>query len=135
MLPNWPGYDLFGQSPTMSSTEEYGWSTDQQSLSMSVIGCDEGCTSHSNEVHEAIRTLQACRSPIHNQWASSNWTLGYSAWSLAPAMYPEPGGISWPVADPDQVLVQVPVTQPMGDAELLMICKFLSRGDVSKYVD
>lgn len=125
MLSSWPGYDPFGQPPTPVSTAQYAWNTDQQSLSMSVIGCDEGCTSHSDEVHDAIRTLQACRSPIHNLWASSNWTLGHSAWTLAPTMYPEPGGISWPVAGSGPGLVQVPVTQAMGDAELLSICKYL----------
>jgi hypothetical protein len=127
MLPNWPAFDAFGRSPTTTptptstSTGQYAWTTDQQSLSMSFIACEDGCTAHSDEVHEAIRTLTAYRSN-QNQWASS-WTQGHSAWSMVPNMSPAAGNIPWPVADPTQELGQMPVPQPMQNAELLSVCK------------
>jgi hypothetical protein len=122
VAPGWTVYGfLGGQNPTFSLPEQYAWSTDQQSLSTSVIACHDGCTLHSNEVHEAIQLLHEYRP---TQAGSNGWTPGYSSWTLVPAMpVQEPGGIPWPVANARGEVVQPPVARVMGDTELLTICK------------
>jgi hypothetical protein len=122
MLSDWPGFDTFGHSPIPSSNEQYAWSTDQHSLSMSVIACEDGCTVHSDEVHDAIQMMHTYRS-TQRHWGSNGWTSGYSAWTLVPAMSLEPGGIMWPVAEPSPGFVQTPVLPAMQDGEILAICK------------
>ncbi|KAK4121042.1 hypothetical protein N657DRAFT_683159 [Parathielavia appendiculata] len=142
MLSNWPGFDVFGRDPAPTSTssaeqQQYSWTTDQQSLSMCFIACEDGCTAHSDEVHDAIRSLNAYHVGSHqNHWAggSNTWaTQGYSAWTLVPDVAPAAVvannmNMPWLVADPTQDLVQVPVTRPMTDAELLSVwVKFVSQ--------
>ena len=123
VVPGWPGFDIFTLPPTPNLAGQYAWSTDQQTLSMAISACEEGCTSHSDEVHNAIQTLQAY-GPVRNQWtSSSNWSQDYSAWTLVPAVPPEPGTISWPVEVPAQGLGRMPVPQIMQDEELLTVCK------------
>ncbi|KAK3301447.1 uncharacterized protein B0H64DRAFT_370561 [Chaetomium fimeti] len=120
-MSSWPGFNLFTLPPTPSLPGQYAWSTDQQTLSMVITTCVEGCTSHSDEVHNAIRTLQAY-GPVQHHWtARSNWTQEHSAWTLVPAVSPEPGTISWPVGVSAQGLGGMPVMQTMRDEELLAI--------------
>lgn len=88
---------------------------------MSIIGCEEGCTSHSDEVHDAIRTLHAYR-PGQNHWTSPGWAP-QSAWTLVPAMSPGASNFSWPVPGPAQPLIPVPAAQAMQNSELLSICE------------
>ncbi|KAH6844926.1 hypothetical protein B0I37DRAFT_392272 [Chaetomium sp. MPI-CAGE-AT-0009] len=88
---------------------------------MAITTCEEGCTSHSDEVHDAIRILRAY-GPVQNHWTTrSDWTQEHSAWPLVPAVAPEPGTISWPVGASGQGLDGMPVMQAMQDEELLAI--------------
>ncbi len=121
ILSNWPGCDFLGRSLTPTSAGQYTWSTDQQSNFVSIMGCVEGCTAHSDEVHDAIRTLHAYRTG-QNQWTGSSWAP-YSAWTLVPSMPPDPSGFPWPLANPGQEILQVPVAQAMQTSELLSICE------------
>ncbi|KAK3901686.1 oleate activated transcription factor 3 [Staphylotrichum tortipilum] len=122
----WPGFDFFGQSPTPTLTAQHAWSADQQSLFTSIIGCEEGCTSHSEDVHDAIRILHAYR-PGQSQWAGNSWAPA-SAWTLVPAMSFGTSGLSWPGADLAQDLVSAPVVRVMPNSELLIIfIKFMSQ--------
>jgi hypothetical protein len=126
-VSGWPGFDIFALPPTPSLAGQYAWSTDQQTLSMTISACEEGCTSHSDEVHNAIRTLQAYGS-VQNHWTtSSNWSQDYSAWTLVPAVPPETGAISWPVEAPGQGLGRMPAPQVMQDDELLTVCESTQR--------
>ncbi|SPQ24939.1 b145e114-46ea-418d-aa4b-d488dc226038 [Thermothielavioides terrestris] len=94
---------------------------------MCVIACEDGCSLHSDEVHEAIRLLRG-RRPMQSPWASAGLVPGHSAWTLVPMVPPGAGGISWPAASPAQELVPVPVAQQMQDSEILSIyVKFLSQ--------
>lgn len=99
---------------------------------MCVLGCEEGCTAHSDEVHDAIRMLRGYRS-TPSYWASHSWSMGGHAWTMMPAGLPGGGGgggggesggggIPWPVRSPDQELARLPVAQTMQDTELLSIC-------------
>ncbi|KAK4104345.1 hypothetical protein N658DRAFT_466451 [Parathielavia hyrcaniae] len=103
---------------------------------MCFIACEDGCTAHSDEVHDAIQSLKAyhARSSPPSHWDGSNpWAAqGYSAWTLVPDVAPAAISASmnmpWPVADPAQDLVQVPVSRPMTDSELLSVwVKFVSQ--------
>ncbi|KAL2128387.1 hypothetical protein VTI74DRAFT_9257 [Chaetomium olivicolor] len=128
IFSNWPGFGFLGQPASPSSPGgEYSWSTDQQRLSMCIVACEEGCTSHSGEVHDAIRTLHAYRS-TRSQWANNSWVAGDSAWTLVPTVPVDPAGIPWPVPGESQDYVQIPVTQPMQNSDLLSVfIKFLSQ--------
>lgn len=122
-FPPWPGLDVMGQPSTPPSPGQYAWSTDVSSISMCILACQEGCTSHSDEVHDAIRTLRAYRStPGH--WAGGNRTLGSNTWTLAPAALPDADGIAWPLASLSPELPHHPVPQTMQNSELLSICMY-----------
>ncbi len=120
---HWPGFDVVGQSSTPASTGQYAWSTEPSNISMCILPCEDGCTSHSDEVHGAIRALRAHR-PTPSQWASGNWSSGGQAWTLAPAMLPDAGNIAWPFASHTPELAHLPVAQPMQNSELLSICMY-----------
>lgn len=120
---SWPGFDIFALPPTPSLAGQYAWSTDQQTLSMAITACEEGCTSHSDEVHNAIQTLKAYGS-VQGHWTTaSNWGQEHSAWTLVPAVPPEPGTLSWPIEVPGQGLGRMPAPQVMQNEELLAVCK------------
>lgn len=121
-LPTWPGFSSTGQPSTPTLTGQYAWSTDQQSLSMSIMACEEGCASHSAAVHDAIRTLRAYQ-PTRGSWSTNEWNQEFSTWTLVPTVSPEPDGMSWSVLDPAQGIGRTPVARTMRDQELLMICE------------
>ncbi|AEO55841.1 hypothetical protein MYCTH_101172 [Thermothelomyces thermophilus ATCC 42464] len=98
---------------------------------MSITACQDGCTctSHSAEVHHAIRTLRAYRS-AQDGWSSTSWSQGQeiSAWILVPAVFTEPDSLSWPISDPVQGLGRTLSAQTMPNQELLMVfTNFLSK--------
>lgn len=124
MIP-WPGFGFFGQpSPAAPVTPpgQYAWSTDHEIISMSILACEEGCTSHSEDVHDAIRTLRAYRAVPNHHLAIGGWNAGAYAWTMVPTAMPGAGDIQWPVATPAQELVHLPVPQTMQNAELLSTC-------------
>lgn len=121
VFSNWPGFGFLGQPPS-SPGGQYPWSTDQQTLSMCIVACGDGCTAHSDEVHDAIRTLNAYR-PTHSQWANNSWVPADSAWTLVPTVPVDPGGIPWPGPGGEaEEYVQMPVAQAMQNTELLSVC-------------
>jgi hypothetical protein len=126
ILSGWLGFNFLDhQNSSMPppSTVQYAWSTDQHSLSIRINACEDGCTAHSDEVHEAIQLLLAYQSPPIS-WANSNWIPGYnSAWTLVPTVPASACGISWPLADLAQELVPMPVSQPMQNSDLISICE------------
>ncbi|EAQ92261.1 hypothetical protein CHGG_00496 [Chaetomium globosum CBS 148.51] len=95
---------------------------------MAITACEEGCTSHSDEVHNAIQTLKAYGS-VQGHWTTaSNWGQEHSAWTLVPAVPPEPGTLSWPIEVPGQGLGRMPAPQVMQNEELLAVfVNFLSQ--------
>ncbi|KAL2175860.1 uncharacterized protein P884DRAFT_278995 [Thermothelomyces heterothallicus CBS 202.75] len=96
---------------------------------MSITACQDGCTSHSAEVHHAIRTLQAYRS-AQDGWSSTSWSQGQeiSAWTLVPAVFTEPDSLSWPISDVVQGLGRTLSARTMPNQELLMVfTNFLSQ--------
>lgn len=145
-LSGWPSFCL-SEQPSSSAPAlagQYSWSTDQQCLSMSITACQDGCTSHSAEVHHAIRTLQAYRS-AQDGWSSTSWSQGQeiSAWTLVPAVFTEPDSLSWPISDVVQGLGRTLSARTMPNQELLMVCKsgpatlcicsFEHLSDISRY--
>ncbi|KAL2261452.1 hypothetical protein VTK26DRAFT_4143 [Humicola hyalothermophila] len=131
LLAQWPHFGAPDPSSSPVLPRQYSWSTDQETIAMCVLGCKEGCTAHSEEVHDAIRMLRGYRS-TPSYWASQNLSPGGHAWTMMPAGLPGAGGIPWPVPGPDQDLARLPVAHTMQDAELLSIyVKFLSQFNAS----
>ncbi|GAB1313810.1 hypothetical protein MFIFM68171_04020 [Madurella fahalii] len=127
-LTRWPGFDVLNHSPTTSSPSTYAWSTEPGNLAAFAPSCDDGCTLHSDEIHDAVRTLRAYR-PTSRPWPGGSWDLEGNVWTVAPALSPGGvGSIPWPVANPAQELAHLPVAQTMQNAELLSIyVKFMSQ--------
>ncbi|KXX74417.1 Oleate activated transcription factor 3 [Madurella mycetomatis] len=116
-----PGFDTPGHSLTTSSPSAYAWSTDRGNLATLISSCDDGCTSHSDEIHDAVRTLRVYR-PTSMPWPSDGWSSESNTWTVSPVLPPgDVGGVPWPVANPAQELVHLPVAQTMKNAELLSI--------------
>lgn len=120
----WPGLSVPSPQPSTPASPppagHYAWNTSQDTLSMCILPCREGCTEHSTQVHEAITMLRAYR-PVPNIPSGASWNPSNFTWSFGPIPSGS-GGISWPTASPvHQFSNQLPRLL-MGDAELLSVC-------------
>lgn len=101
-------------------SSSYSWSTAPSVLSTLILACEDDCTAHSGDVHDAVRMLRAYRSVANNPLPSpGNWSPGVSGW---PMTSQPPGGGYWPMASPVQELAQLPVPPTLQNSELLTTC-------------
>ncbi|KAK3378612.1 hypothetical protein B0H63DRAFT_525829 [Podospora didyma] len=139
IMGRWSGMGLMSpRSTSPVSPRQYAWSTDPRWLSTYIIACDEGCTRHSEMVHDAVRTLRDYRTAPETfagggaGGSGSSWDPQTNSWTMAQEV--SPGSVAgssttlWPVASPAQDLAPLPLPPTMQNAELLGIyVKLLSQ--------
>lgn len=120
VLPRWSPAESSSQSPGPTSPIPYYWSTSRSSLTSHVLSCENGCTSHSQDVHEAIAMLQA--------YPSTASRVDLAGWGPAPLgpWQSSSGGMagSWGTPGTSPELMPIPVARTMQDSELLATCKW-----------
>lgn len=117
----WPCVDVLNQPPGPIYPSPYAWSTTQSTLSTYILVCEEGCTSHSDDVHEAVAMLQAYRSTA-NQLSPGHWSPETGAWVPGQSSTNAGGGRFWSTSGNPQGLVHPSMSQPMQNSDLLTTC-------------
>jgi hypothetical protein len=128
----WSGIDLLTQFPPSTCPEpqwSFPWpSPSGSSVSFGPPACVDGCTSHSDEAHAAMRLLQSpevMRDPFLSDGWQPDSNIAPESWFSLPDGQVSPGGSPWPAAaSPVQGRLSLPTTGPTEqNPDLLKICR------------
>ncbi|KAK0614029.1 hypothetical protein B0T14DRAFT_293150 [Immersiella caudata] len=112
----WPGVDFPNQPPGSIHPSPYAWSTTQNTLSTYILVCEDGCTSHSHDVHEAVAMLRAYRSTA-SQVSPGNWSPESGGWGAGQVAPGATAGGYWPEHPSELIHPHMP--QPVRNEDLL----------------
>jgi hypothetical protein len=131
IVVRWSGVDVMTQLPASSPQPGHGYSnsllqnTGGLAPGMSML-CEEGCTVHSEAIHDAVKLLRAYHA-IPDRFFFNNggtWNPN-NTWTMTWEIPPGSGGSGlWPLASPAQELVHLPIAPTAQNAELLRLCMF-----------
>ncbi|KAK3941271.1 oleate activated transcription factor 3 [Diplogelasinospora grovesii] len=128
IVVRWSGVDVMTQLPAPSPQSGHGYSnsslenTGGLTPGMPML-CEEGCTVHSEAIHDAVKLLRAYHA-IPDRFFFNNggtWNPN-NTWTMTWEIPPGSGGSGlWPLASPAQELVHLPIAPTAQNAELLRL--------------